>query len=421
MAVSFVACSSSTSSDAETAVIQGSVGETPDQSQLMASSTNFEGTTATAARITANGTFETIQGTETEVNAAGEFTMEVDVNEASNIAIIAESGSETYKGFLSSRVENGQTYRLKPLDTESTAETEIFARVVASGNANIVNKYDVQTVVSHESAAIIRGNASAANQFATGLANAAHARAAFVAEYASENTSQVLNTAAELRANAQFELESALYAAGSAQQRAVAVEAFLEASANAYIMAGLDEASVAKKIHVYKEVFLNSIGSTSSEVRNHVRSKVALYASIALDVAVQAEAAGAGLSETTIQAIATAGAELKTEVKAVSGASSEIKAAFENYHEKVRTAVENDSSAEASVIISIDAEINATGGAKAIFNSSLSGTVNADVLVEIYNLFTNSVTTTTETHLNDSSELNVQALANLLLLINLAS
>jgi hypothetical protein len=415
------ACSSSTSSDSDSnfAVIQGSVSESSGESSTMLH--NTQGTVITAARITSDGSFSTIEGVQTQTNASGNFTLELDVREASHIAIMAETASGTKTGFLSTRVQNGQTYTLKPISVESSAQTAVYARVVASGKSNIVQKADIETAVSTQAAAAIHGNSTLATQIATGLANAAEARAAFVVDFASGNATQILSSAADARAEAQVAFEAALHAGATGSQKEAAFDAFIEAGVNAYVTAGMNASAVAKMTHMYKEVFLNSTSTVSATVRNQVRARTAMAASVAIDSAVRAEASASGLSQATVQVIANAGTELRSSIKASSGVTAEIKAAFEAYHEQVREAMESDASVEAAVIIAIDTEINALGGSKAIFNTAISGAINANTVVQIYKTFANSVLATVESHFSNSTELNAEAMARLMLLINLAS
>lgn len=411
-------CSTNSSNDSS-ATISGSVeGQ---QGQQKAQFSNVEGAVVTAAEVTSSGSVQTIDGTETETDASGNFNLDVDVESAQNIAIVAENEGQTWMGYLSSEVENGSSYTLKPINTESTAETEVYTEVVSSGNANLVSKADVEAAVSNNSAAAINSSSSNASRVATGLKNAAEARAEFYAETIGDGSEDALNATAQAAAQAQFQLETELASTTSEQEREEAYDIFVESMVNAYTSAGLEASSAAKSIEMWSRVYVNSVASTSTEVRDDARQNSSLLTATAIDLAVRSEAEASGMSESSQQAIADAGIELKSAVKASAGVQSEVEAAFEAYHEEVRSTMESDGSLDAAVIIEIDSEINSTGGAKSTFNSSIAAVVDASVVFDIYESFYTNISGMVESSLEGASENQVTAVSNVLILINLAS
>lgn len=420
LAIAFTAFGCSSNSDGGgSATINGSVeGES---SQQKAKVSSIEGAVVTAAQVTSNGSLETLEGVETETNASGSFTLDVDVESAQHIVIIAEKEGQTWMGYLSGAVENGSTYTLKPINSESSAETEVFTRLVASGNADIVNKADVETVVSGQVATEIRSNASYATSIASGLKNAAEARAEYYSETLESESEAALESTLEAMAQAQFQLESELAATANAEERIAAYDVFIESSVNAYLNAGLDASSSAKAIEMWSRIFLNSLTSVSSEVEENARMHASVLVATAIDGAVRAEAEASGMSESSRQAIIDAGIQLRSAVKASAGVASEVEAAFEEYHEEVRSTMENDGSFEASVIVEIDTEINSSNGAKSSFSSSIAALLNASSVVDVYQTFYTDVSGTVETMMTGAGEAEVEAVSQLMILINLAS
>jgi hypothetical protein len=420
------ACSddpASPGSDTSEAEIHGSVTESTsdESSQLQSSLTNVEGITVAAARITSDGSFETIAGTETQTDASGQFTLHVDTETTQHIAIIAESGGDQVMGFLSGKVENDHTYTIKPLNTESTAETEIFAALVASGEIENVKKSDIETIVSGSNAVHLHENTAAIAAFASGLSTAAEARAVFIAEIAEENAEAIAEQAAELSADAQFQLEASLESATSAEERDSAYELYMESVADAYVEAGLDAASAAKSFEVWSRTLFTSTAELTSEILNDTRKTAYAMTAIAVDKAVQTEAQLSGMSESTIQTIADAGVQLMSEISSSGGAETEITAAFDQYHEDVRSAMENDGSFEATAIVYIDADINASGGYKALFNTAISGTLSSSLIIDAYTAFFSSIHSSVENHLEEADEAQIEAVTNMMILINLTS
>jgi hypothetical protein len=417
----FSACSDNgtTGVDDETgAVINGSVENGAEQSKSMNNATSAEAGTVWAARITSEGSFEKIGDTETEVDASGNFSLTVDANAANEIAIIAETGGQELKGFISAQIENGQSYTLKPINAESSAETEVFARIVADGKADVVHKSDIETVISSNTGAEIYSSSSAIAEISAAVKNSADARTGFFAEFDSDADSK-LNQYFELMTDIQFDYESAVNSTTSSDGREAAFEAFLDAKADAYFEAEFEAENVAKFLHMQTKVVQNSFSSVSSSVQNDARASTSLLAAIAIDIAVRSKAEASGMSEATISAIADAGSTLRAEVKGSAGAEGEISSAFEAYHEEVRAAMESDTSVEASVLIAIDTEINATGGAKLLFDSAISGLINVQSLNDVYADFTSSVRSSVEAQSELIGDVNAEALADILILINL--
>lgn len=402
------------------ATINGSVESESSQSKLAAGETATEGTVVTAARVTSNGSIETIQGTETEVDASGRFSLEVDASAVNHVVIVAESSAGETKSFISAEIENGQSYTVKPINAETTAETYVFAEIVAGGSADIVQKSDIELAVQSNAAAAINSSSSAAAEIAAGLSNSAEARTEFFAEFTADAQSNI-EQAFELMAAAQFQYESNLDAATSANEKEAAFDAFVDAKLHAYSEAGLDISTTAKMLHMQTEVVQNSMSGVSSEIRNSVRASTSLFASLAIESAVNANAQASGVSETTMNAIVDAGVNLRNEIRSSSGASAEIEGAFETYHSDVRAAFESDGSTEATVIVTVDAEINAVGGAKLIFENALNGVVDANILLDIYTSFVSDVESRVEAQAEVHGDVDVSVITEIIVLINLFS
>ncbi|WP_428236811.1 hypothetical protein [Gracilimonas sp.] len=410
---------STNSSNNGSATIEGSVQ--PESSKQKVAASSVEGAVVTAARVTSEGSFETMEGTETETNASGNFMLEVDVEAAENIVIVAKKEGNEWRGFLSSEVENGSSVTLKPINTESTAESSVFAEVVASGNADIVQKSDIEAVVTNNVASEVESGLTSSAQIAAALKNSAEARVEFYSEMMEDNSEEVLEETYELLAEAQFQLESELAASSSAEARSEAYDVFIESTVNAYVNAGLDASATAKALEMWSRVTVNSMTAVSSEIKNDVRAQASLLAATAVDLAVQAEAEATEMSESSKQAIIDAGVELRSEIKASAGVASEVEAAFEAYHDEVRNTMESDTAFEATVILNIDNEINSDNGAKSNFSSSISGILKASAVFDVYESFFTSIQGTVESNLSGSSESEIEAVSQIMILINLAS
>ena len=403
--------------DGPAATINGSVDESS-QSKVQSGETTAEAGVVSAARINSSGSVEIIEGTETEVDASGRFSLQVDAEVSDHIVIVAETAEGQVMGFISAEIENNQSYTIKPITAESSAETAVFAEIVANGKANIVQKSDIEVAVNTSAAADINASSSAAAEVAAAISNSAEARAEFIAEFESDAS---FNQAAELIADAQFQLESNLDAAASDDERKAAFDAFLEAKVNAYAESGMEMSNIGKMFHLQAEVKQNTFSSASADIENSARASVSVLAAIAIDNAVNAKVQASGASDATVSAIADAGVNLRAELESSSGAAAEIETAFETYHQEVRAAFESDSSTEAAVIVTVDAEINVNGGVKSTFESSLSGLLDLGTLTEVYADFTSSVQSSVETQSEVIGEVDVKTVTDIVVLINLFS
>lgn len=424
--LSFTACSddNSTGNDGgETPESQATInGQVEDEfaKTSSASKAKVEGAVVTAATISSNGSVQMMDDTETEVQSSGEFTLELDASAAEDVVVVAEHEGEQLKGYISAEVENGSSYTIKPINVESSAETDVFARVKSEGNADIVHKSDIETVITSNSAADIYGDASATADVAAAVSNSAEARAEFFGEF-SESAESDIDAYFETMTDAQFSYESTLNSSSSMDEEEAAFEAYLETKVNAYSETSLDEKQTAEFLHANGMVVLNSMSSVSSEVESEVRNSSSTMIAIATDNAVKARAEASGISDETVSAIADAGVTLRSEVRGSGGSEGTISAAFETYHDEVRAALESDSSVEGTAVVTIDTEINVAGGAKASFHSALSGLVDVSGLTDLYIDFDNDVNTIVDTNSALIGDIDAEILSDIMVLINLSS
>lgn len=424
----FTACSddNSTGNDNEgetpesQATINGQVQDEFAKSPSTSNAKDIEGTVVTAATVSSSGSFQMMEDTETEVESSGEFTLEADASTAEEIVVVAENNGEQLTGYISAEVENGSSYTIKPLDTESSAETDVYTQIKSQGNTDIVHKSDIETVITSNSAADVHGDESATAEVAAAVTNSAQARSEFFSEF-SEDAESEINAYFETMTDAQFSYESTLNSSSSTDEEEAAFEGYLETKVNAYNDASLNEKQTAEFLHAQGNVILNSMSSVSSEVENEARHSSSTMIAIATDNAVKAKAEASGMSDETVSAIADAGVTLRTEVQGSGGSESTISAAFETYHDEVRSAMENDSSVEGTAVVTIDTEINAAGGVKATFDSTLSGLVDTSSLTDLYISFNNDVDAVVDAQSDLIGDIDAEVLSDIMVLINLSS
>jgi hypothetical protein len=416
MAFAGFSCSDSTggTDDSNQAQVSGKVEST--NAKVSTSSA----TVVTAAEVTANGSFRTIEGTETNVDASGNFTMFVDADAYQNFVIQAQSSSTTTMGYVSGEVENGASYTLKPINSESSAETSVYARLVASGKNEMVTKGEIEAVVTSENSAEINSNSSYAAEIATSLSNAAQVRAEYYESEFSSNANAQLEAVFTAMVEAQADLEAKLYSSTSVEAGQAAYTEFNSAMVEAYAQSSVELSVAAKAVEMWSRAFMNSSASLTTEVKSEANKQVSLFTATMIDLAVQAETEASGASESTTDATIEAGTNLRANISASSGTEADIRAAFETYHDEVRAALESDTNFNASVIVSIDSDINVQSGPKFVFESAISSTLSANLMLDIYNEFHSQIEASVEEMASGSSQ-KIEALVELMILINTAS
>lgn len=424
----FTACSDDNSTGTDNggedsgshATINGQVQDEFAKSSSASKAKDVEGAVVTAATISSSGSVEMMEDTETEVESSGEFTLEADANAAEEIVIVAENEGEKLMGYISAEVENGSSYTIKPIDTESSAETGVFAQIKSQGDTDIVHKSDIETMITSNSAAEIYGDGSATADIAAAVSNSAEARSEFFSEYSQDAESEI-DAYFETMTDAQFSYESTLNSSSSTDEEEAALEGYLETKVNAYNEASLSEKQTSEFLHAQGNIILNSMSSVSSEIQNEARHSSSIMIAIATDNAVQARAEASDMSDETISAIADAGVSLRSEVRSSGGSEGSIQTAFETYHDEVRSAIESDSSVEGTAVVTIDTEINAAGGIKATFNSTLSGLLDTSSLTDLYVDFNNDVDAVVQANSALIGDIDAEVLTDIMVLINLSN
>ena len=384
-----------------------------------AKAVNAEATVVYAAEITANGSVEAIEETETAVNADGSFTLTVDADIHSEVVVQAEGNGMSMYGYLEGEIENGNSYTLKPVDNESTAETMIYAELKASGDAETVTKAEVELTVTTENAAEITASSSASSEIANSLVMAAEVRAQyFESEFESEAQTK-LETMSEIYVNAQAQLEMQLNATTTTAARTEAYANFYTSVANAYVDANVD-ASVAAKASEMWSAILTTTTDISSDVESEIEVQSSMITATQMDAAVQAQLEAAGASDATVDAVVEAGATLSATIEESSEINADVQTAFEVYHDSVRSALEADASFSALTIVAIDDAINEDSGAKDIFQTSLLSASSAQVMVNAFDTFFTAVESSVEASF-EGSDTETNAIVEIMILINATS
>jgi hypothetical protein len=426
--VGFACGDSSTSTDGEQATVNGRVENNESAGKVSGSDqiSSVEGAVVTAARVTSSGSLEMIGNAETETDANGQFTLNIDAdavaNAAGHVVIMAEKESQQWKAFVHSELRGGSSIELKPLTAESSGEASVYQQVVANGEANLVSKADIEAYIDSEAGSECKDNSEAAAEFASSLAAEAQARAAFFTNQSIQITQEQKNEIRDAKAEAVAELHSRLYASTSQSAKAEAYDAYFDAVANAYVTAGVSANAYARAKESASHMVINGTTELSSNAKSEVRANSAILVAIAIDNATQARMEASGAVESSIQAAAEAGAQLRADLKAQATATkSEVESLFETYNAAIVDVLEQEVSANAQTIVTINSQINNENGVKANLESSLEASLSTDLLVDAYTTFYTGVKTVVDETFTDSTEAEAQLVTDVMILINLAN
>jgi hypothetical protein len=422
-----ISCCDNGSGNNSSAVVNGRVegdqnAKTVQKSTYGASTESVEAATVTAATVSADGTMTTISNVETETNAQGEFSLEISEDVSGDIVVMAEKSGTTWKGYVYSGVESGGETNMKPITTESTVETDIYAEMKADGEAESTSYSSIETYVDSEVATNVYGNTRAYADIATAISSQAETEAAFYSSSEANVSSGQMTQIAEARASAQAQLESDLYAASSSESRTAAYAKFNDAVLNAYSNAEVTMSTYVKAKGASAEAFAHSSMDVSSEAMAKMQTNASARTAIALESATEAQFQAMSASESNITAAANAAATLQSDLEANIQSESEIKAAFQTYHDTVLEIMKDESSeANATALTELDASVNANGGLKDTFESSLSIGVSVNLIINAYTEFITAIRTQAENNLDVASSAEMNAMVEAVTLINLSN
>lgn len=379
----------------------------------------IEGAVVTVAKVQSNGSLSTVSNASVVTNAEGKFIVETNSVNERNLVVVAAKGTSEWKAVVSSSTNAGSTSTCPPLSDETTAEADVYARVIANGKGNVVTYSDIQYYIDSEVAAEIKGNATLINQVAAALNAEAEAKAKACADSYFQVSSTAIQSINNAKAQAQAQLEASLYAAGESQSSYdAAFETYQQAIINAYVNAGVEKSKCAKIIEISSDEMIRASASLSAQAKLALRKSSAKRKAYACRRAQEEECDSAGAQPAQKNAVINAGINLEASIDAASSADG-IDAAFETYHNAVIEQLRITLNTHAAVITSIDASINSTAGLRAVLLTSLAAAVSTEAVVDAYTTFYNNVKTLVESQMSTATSAQIRAATEVLVLANM--
>jgi len=384
------------------------------------SSTGVEGATVIMAEVQADGSLKTVstQSVQTDVN--GNFVIETNTSSAKNLVVVATKGSSEWQSVVSAEVKSGKTVYAQPLNSESTAEAEVYARLIATGKTNVVSQADVQLYLNSDIAAQIKGNVSLKDQFISSLEARSQASSQACSNSNYGITSSQIKTITDAKVRAQVSFETALYNSSDSISAAAAFVNYQKTIVSAYANANVNAETYAKISKIASKAYINASASMSSQLSFACAKSEYMRDAFVIQQAMEAKFQSAGATSLQSGAVVTAGASLSTSVKS-SVNINQIANAFEQYHSSIVDQLKLTLNTHVTAINSIDASINGISGFKLTLNAIIGVGVSTNAIVEAYVSFYNSIKVLVQVSLSGASSSQISASADILILANINS
>jgi hypothetical protein len=397
-----------------TSKVEGRVTDDIGFDALAKSMGNVEGAAVTIARVQSDGSLLTVSNDTVFTDANGQFLVETDADGERGLIVVATKGTDVWRALISAELKQGTTIRCQPLNDETTLEADIYLSVVENGLTDLVYYTDIAPNIDTDVANMLSGNAGAVDELTAAFEAKAGAHSGILNDTTIGGTESQLEALVIARMQAQASLEAALLQAENQAAIDAAFDQFNEAAVNAYAESGLSLAACATAREVSAKALLKNTASLSSELQFGLNQMAARLRAFAVDRAVQASFADLGATE----GVSVAGAVLRT---SVSGASNiaQIETAFADYHDTIIDGMQNVSGDNAAAILTIDTAINASAGAKLILDATVSAAITTDALVDAYAAYISATRTLVEGTLSGANSTEVEAISNIIVLVNL--
>ncbi len=383
------------------------------------SQSDVQGATVILAQVQADGSLKTVSTQPVQTDTYGKFTVETNLSSVRNLIVVATLGTTEWKAIVSSNVQNGVTVYAPPLSAESTTEAELYIKLVGEGSAGDIDESDLKILLNSEAALNIGSDANAQAQFLTAM------KAQYQAIVKASQNSYFGFTALTFQAilnakhDADAKLDAAMYMSGDTEDEADNDMNDYEGTVlSTYSSQNINVSAFAELMRIGLTAFVNSTSSMNAQTRHViVRNFYKRYAFV-LNYAVKQQFQLAGASNTQISAVGSAGATLFGSIKS-STDISQITEAFVQYHSSVGSQLKVTLSSYSTIIDTIDASINAGGGAKEVLTTALSGNASIDAIINVYVTFFTAVKTSVQTTLIGASSTQVSAVSQILILANM--
>ncbi|MDQ3002801.1 MAG: hypothetical protein M3Y08_16255, partial [Fibrobacterota bacterium] len=375
--------SSSNSSGGSTATIEGRVEGDLALGKRSAMGAGIEGATVTVMRIKSDGSLEAVTSAEVKTDVQGHFSVKTTVEDARELVVVAKKQTKQWKAVVSGKAKKGSKIFCRPLNTESSVEATVLAKVRAESKTGEVSFADVASHIDSDVSVKANGKADVESYLSAQLQTEAKARTSALVSSSGKFSLAQIDKANEARMDAEAKLESDLNAAVdlSAETKA-RIEADRQAAGfKAWTDAGIVLGEVAKS----GEVSFKAMAQASAKATVDSEAKLAWLRKVAIEHAATLEAAvkeDVKASGGTADIAVSAGLILKTSLNAAK-TEVEIDSSFAKFRSSVSTGLKGfvETALGSKVLLSESSE------ARIALKADLAVAATADMIAEAYQKF----------------------------------
>ena len=377
------------------------------------------GATVILAQVQADGSLKTVSTQSVQTDVSGNFTVESSLSSSQNLVVVATKGASQWKAVVYSEVKSNSTVYCQPVNTQTTAHADVYSQMVVSGQASSVSSADLQMYLSSSVAAQINSSTTAKSQFASCLAAESQVRTQASSQtYFGISSSQV-QTIENARTQASVAFQSSLHSHAESQSSAAQdFRTYQQACIAAYTSASVKLETYAKLLRISSRAYITQSAQLTTSASFSATQSINAYLALAVRSAEESKFQEAGASSAQMSAVTSAGVTLSASI-ASAATISQMNDAYVQYHNTIVAQLKVVLSAYASLIDSIDVNINSSTGAKATLNAALSGTFSATLYINAYTSFYSTIATTVQTTLTGATSAQVNAASEILILANM--
>lgn len=382
-------------------------------------SAGVEGATVTTAEITSSGTLVTTSETSVQTDANGVFEINTNSTGKSNVVIYATKGSSEWKAIISSELSAANDNYCPPLNTETTAEADVYAEVVSDNKANVVSYHDVAFHISSELAAKIKSGVITNTEVKNAIVAKAEARAAAITNSHYGYSNAQYEEAKSVDESSQKEFERDLYFSSDTEASyRTAWEKYYNARVNGYINTSISMTHYAQTEEISGKAMLKFNSNIESNSQFEMAKRNAYFKAKLIAKAMLEEHEKAGASEQHRQNVEEENNNLLLAIRNSTSISG-ISQAYADYRSSIKSNVKSSFSSISTSLTVVETAIETS--LKSTFDSSVAAAANIQALITAYTTFYASINATVSSELSLPNSTQIQAIANIYSMIYMQS
>ncbi|HEX9898894.1 MAG TPA: hypothetical protein VGC81_06690 [Candidatus Methylomirabilis sp.] len=372
-----------------------------------------EGATVVLVRVAADGSQNVISLAPETTDAKGRFVLETDVEGRGRFLVTATGSNSSWRALVSAGLAHGTAVASPPLNSESTAEADVFLMLSAGAEsgarADVAAGINARLGVGAVEQTSVRAALAEGFAFGGDVTTEALARAGMTAEQ--------LEAAAEGRLSALVHFEAALHAAETSADMKAAVNGHLEADLGAPLDAGVAAETQAWVRAAAGLGVLQTAEPIQGDARVELARRTAEIRARATALAVAKIFTDLNAPAPTLVSLAGARISVLAAIDAA-GTRPGIEAALEAYHEAILNALEVTLGLRGGAVVSSQAALNEVGGPVFDLELALVVAATADAWADAFTDFRATVRSVVAVNLTAAPATEVDAVADCLTLLN---